>query len=283
MYDIENFNDSGQVMHVCAFDQINQMGALVPLGDSTSGRWAFGSFDEVKTGADSCEAMRAGRGPEAVLAQYTKLRDELEPTVQDLVVRLPSVKRQRKYGIEGSEIDMARAMVHDPECWERRVRGAAKLTVRIAISFCYSGGHDVSLFAQSAARGVALADALTALGYGVEVAAVSASTKGNAHYYTTGLLKASDRPMDPQQMLLSAYPAMLRWHQFAQWEAYADNDDAAMGQHSHWLSSIEQAHVDAFGIDVYLQPEGFKFLGSDESPVADSVQQIAGALWGGRR
>ena len=266
-------------MHVVEFDQINQLAALSPVDGTQKGRWVFGNFGSISNEAQSRDAIASGTAPDEVVARYNELRERMDPQVQELSAMMPSAKRTRRYGIEGSELCTERVMVHDTDVWERRVRGAKKQTVRIAIGFGYCAGTGVGAFAESAARGVALTDVLTTLGHTVELSAFTAWHDDSDHYATIGTLKPSNQPVDPQQLLITALPSLFRWHQFAQWEAYEDSDRNAQNGHSKYEDVMNQGYVDHFGIDVYIKEADFRFIGNDESPIADSVAQITSALW----
>ncbi len=168
-------------------------------------------------------------------------------------------------------------MVHDTDVWERRVRGAKKQTIRIAIAFGYSGGTDVSAFAESAARGVALADVLSTLGHNVELSAFTAwhHCKRNEAWATVGLLKAAEQMLDPQQVLITALPALFRVHQFGLWHTYTDRDL----EHSVYEDVMNSQYIEHFGFDVFVKAADFRFVGNNENPIADSVAQITAALW----
>lgn len=270
---------NGKPVDVVEFDSLSRFAAFDYSGRD-EGEWTYGPWREFQNVDAARTAVVNGACSEDVLQQYTELRESIDAEVQELVARMPSAKRERRRGIEGDEISIERVMVHDTDVWDRRVRGAKRQTVRIFINYGYHGGDNVQTFVDGVVRGVALADALQALGHTVEITACRFSRNGDARceYAVLAPLKAAEQRLDPQQLLTLAAPFYQRVFMWGILEAFQHGVSGYIGN-----AQVTQAHVDHFGFDVFASGETLTAFVDPESPegaqIAEAVDCIRFANW----
>jgi hypothetical protein len=270
------FGNKGTI-HVFEFDHVAQMAEFDYSGrvnredfDGTSS-WQYGNYGEGFNKYDgAASAIREGRSPEQIMDLYRTMRESIDQEIEEMISMMPTAKRKRKFGLDGAEIDIERYMLQNPEAWVRRERGQKKKTIRIFINYGYSAGTGDKSFAEGAVRGVALADVLTRLGHGVEIVASSFTTGADGKRIAiNAMLKASDTPVDPQSLLVTCLPALSRVFEFGILDFFEEGYVA--GAH---VAQVTQAHVDAFGIDVFASGTDFKYMGSDEDHISEVVGKI---------
>ena len=110
-YELQNWAEGGTPMFVTEFDSVSAMAGFRDIG-SADDSWHCGSFPDVKGMDASDEAVRTGVAPAEVFAKYLELRERMEAHVQELSALMPSAKRTRRYGIEGSPV---------PDGWLRQL------------------------------------------------------------------------------------------------------------------------------------------------------------------
>jgi hypothetical protein len=255
--------DFESVSNMAEFDYVNRRGDHDP--------WSYGSVDGFTTYAECQAALREGRASQDAVDLYNAMRESLEPAVSELIATMPSARRKRKFDIEGDEVNIERVMMQNPEHWEKRIRGQHKKTVRIAINYGYSAGTDEQEIMRGAARGIALADVLMRLGHGVEIQAVSFSKKYTGQRVAiTAMAKPSDKPVDPQMLLVLAMPALSRIFEFGVLDVFGENYVEMMR-----VDRVTQEYVDLFDIDVFATGDDFRFMGPDtESHIAQAVAKV---------
>lgn len=121
------------------------------------------------------------------------------------------------YDVEGSEIDVARYLDGEPECWQRfesRVtEGTGRRIIRMAIDCTTTFDVHESVIRTRGAAMVALAELLEYAGHGVEIWLASA-TKNIVNDVTIDIrvpLKAADQPLDlPRLSFALAHPCTQR-------------------------------------------------------------------------
>ncbi len=285
-YTIENWGGRDAPMFVTEFDSLSDFADFNDTATEFSS-WHLGTFKDMRGIEASRTAVRDGHAPNEVFEQYVALRGQLDAHVNELSASMPSAKRKRVRGIEGDEISIERVMVHDTDVWERRVRGAARQTVRIALNVSHSAGTSQNEIVRGTVQGVALADVLQALGHTVEITAVEFSahsangfaqhTPGAAHYAITAGLKSSLQPLDAQQLLCSSLPAIDRVMAFGIFGTYTPG--LAEGSRLY-VDRVTKKHTDHFGIDVFSAGNDFRYTGPDsESIVAQCASKIEALNW----
>lgn len=269
----------GTTVNVVEFDSLSRFAAF-DYSAKVGGSWTYGPWREFHGVEAAQNAALNGECPEQVLEQYRRLCESLEAEVQELVARMPSAKRQRKYGIEGSELSTERVMVHDTDVWERRVRGAKRQTVRIFINFSYHANDGPQSFINGVVRGIALADVLSTLGHTVEITACSFSQNSElkVHHALIAPLKLAEQRLDPQQLLTLALPSYQRVFKWGIWEVFQRKVSYHIGN-----AQVTQHYVDHFGIDVFATGSMLSFNGDPDTPegkhIAEAVECINLAEW----
>lgn len=242
-------------LNVLEFDAISDMASLdfsqFGPGKRFKDRntFTFGSFRNYNTYETAQRALLDGHCPEEVAELYQQMRDAMAHAIEDIAATMVTTKRKRRYDIDGDEVSIERVMTQSDEPWERRVRGAKKRSIKIAVNSSYSAGTDQRAFIEGVVRGIALSDILTRLGYGVEIiSARFASNDEGKHFVVLGGMKASNEPLDPERLLSVVLPCLQRLFQWGALEIYGRNmvQDTSLGP-----ERPTQSMLDAFDIDVY--------------------------------
>lgn len=123
------------------------------------------------------------------------------------------------YDIEGSEIDVARYLDGEPECWLRmethRTEGPGRRIVRLVYNASASAGINADVLLARGAAVAALIELLEFAGIGVELTVVDLATF-RLTTETRILVKPLEQPLDiPRIAYALAHPAMLRRSLFA--------------------------------------------------------------------
>ena len=128
------------------------------------------------------------------------------------------------YDVEGSEIDVARYLDGEPECWqrmeERQTEGPGRRVYRLVFNCSVSGGVGQSVITARGAGAVALAELLEYAGHGVEIVlAFRANHHHREHLDAFVPLKACEQPLDiPRLAFALAHPSTLRRFMFSAME-----------------------------------------------------------------
>lgn len=133
-----------------------------------------------------------------------------------------AVKVEREfpvYDVEGCEIDVARFLDNEPECWQRFesevLENAGRRIIKLVLNISASASVSASTLMAKGAAMTALAELLEFAGHGVEVVVTDGSRGG---WGVTGMqafnmitIKHADQPMDINRMAVAmAHPGMLR-------------------------------------------------------------------------
>lgn len=129
-----------------------------------------------------------------------------------------------QYDVEGSEIDVARYLDGEPECWQRfetRVtEGAGRRIVTIAYNCAASAGVSADVLLAKGAAVVALVELLEFAGHGVRVI-ICDGQQGSMLTETYVTVKEPDQPIDVSRIAFAvAHPATMRRLMFSVWEQF---------------------------------------------------------------
>lgn len=129
------------------------------------------------------------------------------------------------YDVEGAEIDVARYLEGEPECWQRMesrvTQGPGRRIVEIVYVCSASGGVSGEVMIARGAAAVALAELLEQAGHGVKITLVSSVASGYGGHGKEACeicipIKAPDQPLDVSRVAFAlAHPATFRRLVFA--------------------------------------------------------------------
>lgn len=168
----------------------------------------------------SVEAIRKGAAPDAVFQKYLEMRNLLQPAVDKFAGLGITTKRKRVFRDEGSELDLDRVAVGNPECWESRVKGRKMKRIRLAVQMGYVAGASEEIFIRGAALATAAADVFQRIGYAVEILGVDWGDNGHRNVVTTVVLKSPSEPLDHRNLLCIGLPICGRVFNFGATEAF---------------------------------------------------------------
>ena len=124
------------------------------------------------------------------------------------------------FDVCGSDVDMGRYMSGEPECMVdyplAQVVKAGRV-ITLCASMSVSGAVDAKSIVRQGQAVVALALALSQLGYAIEIwSDLTGKTYSDAYSVTRVLVKSADDVLDPERIMFAlAHPAMLRVFTFA--------------------------------------------------------------------
>ena len=250
--DLERSDDGprGRVYHAPSAAELAALepdaGRIARQGDS----WTFGRA--VVGIEENRRALVAGRVPASIFSAYVAARGALQPVVDEFSKIGRTTRRRRRYADEGDELNIDRLATGDPLFWERRKRGAKKRVVRLGVQYGYTAAAGESTFVRNAALATAAADALSLLGYGVEILAVSWGLMTQSHHgeeWTLAVdLKRSDEPLDAQRVLTTGLVAMSRAFEFALW----DQECGGVNTWNMRVPPLSRAARRALGLDALI-------------------------------
>jgi hypothetical protein len=171
--------------------------------------------------ASALAAVFAGIVSPTTRAAYNAFRSALAPAITAIKATLPTTRKRIRFDVEGEEPRIDRYLSGVPEVWERRERGAQKVTVKLGVRGSQVWGTSENDFIKNASIACAAAEVLTSAGYNVEVLAIAwtgrLSATGSAgiwegiqDFASVIPLKRSDKPIDVSAILALAHPAMTR-------------------------------------------------------------------------
>jgi hypothetical protein len=249
-----------------------------PFGRGGPRDFVYGSH--LTGDAENAQALRDGAAPAALVDRYRDARDRLQPLIDKYAGMGTSVKRRRVRREDGAELDIDRAMVGDPQCWESRVRGKKKRVVRLAVQYSYVAAAKEQTFIDNAVLAAAASDVLTKLGYAVEIVAIYWARFGDRHgeeYLVTVPLKEAGQPFDARRVLTTGLPAMQRRFTWGLMERFfVQNAGAA---HRPRLSDVGREHLGASAIAGQelrktTDKQGFVFDRALENFLSDALEII---------
>lgn len=140
------------------------------------------------------------------------------------------------YDVEGEQVDIARYLDGEPECWQRTewktTEGVSRRVVKVTFNYAVSSGVSQEVARAKGAAVVALCELLEHAGYGVELSVISSSNgyASGAHHTTFTPVKTADQPLDVSRAAFAlASPAMHRCLWFALLEALPYEVAQALG------------------------------------------------------
>lgn len=185
--------------------------------DADKMRWTYG---EAGTREETLERCRIGIVPGASTRAAEEAEAEAYSVLDKDIIRKHSVKATRKYFAAGANVNLARYLDNEPDCFGRIKRGAKKRTIRLGINFVASCGNGEETFYKTAGRAIGLAKALEKLGYATEIVGIGYfqhsgyagddEKLGRRDLVPLVNVKSSSERFDPQKIACLAYPSMLR-------------------------------------------------------------------------
>lgn len=185
----------------------------VPHDSSNAKVRCEGSFDAYTDWSSAVKLATEG---------YVKGAEQTKAISEPLFNRVSQlIERQNiVHDVEGMDIDVARYLDGEPECWQRWeqfiTQGPGTRILRIGYNFCASAGISAETITARGAMVAGLIELLEYAGNRVELWAVFAS-RGDTGLIDQSqtLVKAADQPLDmPRVAFALSHPAMLRRIQF---------------------------------------------------------------------
>jgi len=223
---------------------------------SGNSKWTYGST--FKNRVATKEALLTSDVPDTMWKIIDKLRDSLLALeeVQRLIDMAPSIKKQRKFGLSGDELDIDRILAGDPHHWQYTTKGRKTNVVRIGLNIAMSCSNSADKFLKIVALASVAADLVIKAGCSLEFILCGLSTHvgtehsnpyvdpdgstiGNLSNGFSGpimAIKKAEEPFDISRIACLGLPGLFRHYMFVSRTAYFSSQvDSGMGQ-SHPLS-----------------------------------------------
>ena len=216
-------------------------------GDS----WTYGDDNECNNREKTYSLLRAGKGLSSIRKLSKKYRHEFENSdLNEIMSRIKSIKRTRKFNDFSGNLDLDRIMSGDPNFWEKIERTGKSQVVRIGINFALSTGNSIKDFSRMVALSAVFAEILEGLGYGVEIYGAGAHKKHRKQKRKTWIgclipIKSATEPLDFDRIYSLGLPALLR-------DAYFRVEDHVFGCHGGLAESPPQEMVKLADVDVLI-------------------------------
>ena len=183
--------------------------------------------------SETDDLLASGDAKDSLIELIQTIKDELElDGLYDLTGHNKSCKRQRRFVVDGANVDVNRVLSGEPEAFEIIKRDGKKEFVSIGVNCSLSHQNGESAFARNKALAYVTAEILESLGYGVEIKLISATWDGTrtvtvnklynidqTNYYSenciSAIAKESDAPVDIRNISAVALTGYLRRHIFA--------------------------------------------------------------------
>jgi len=179
------------------------------------------------------------------------------------------------YDVEGTEIDIARFMDGEPECWQRMetrvTEGTGRKLIRIVLNMATSGGVSGATMLAKGAAIAALAELLEFAGHGVQIDLVDGTSAGGMLHIETWIrIKDFDQPIDlPRVAFALAHPATQRRLWFAMAENFpADIYQAVVADQSYGRPA-----------DINEQDRGDVYIGRSMYPAIEWSNEGIAQQW----
>ena len=213
---------------------ISDGGFCKPASDDD---WTFADSSRQETK----KLLETGDAKDSLIDMINDVKDELElEGIADITGQVKSCKRQRRFAVDGCEIDINRVLTGEPEVFSLMKRDGKKQFVTVGINCSMSHAHGEREFARNTAVAYVTAELLESLGYGVEIRLVSC-TSDNGHksvlrknfadvcgikkvqnfslwksqFCISAVAKETDKPVDIRNVSATALTGYLRRHVFA--------------------------------------------------------------------
>ena len=172
--------------------------------------WDLGPFVDSRESFDN--AVNKGLVPADIFAEFKRVRALLEPAIEQFSGNAKTTRRRRKNAEVGLELDIARYIGKDPDCWITRPRGRKKRLVRIAVMINNNGNTGTEVYTRTGALAGAAAELLHRVGLAVEVVALSSShdSRDKTELCHAITLKHANERVDHSKILLSALQGLTR-------------------------------------------------------------------------
>jgi hypothetical protein len=178
--------------------------------------WTWGDdLDKAKTE----EGLRRGLAPsDAAREEYRRQKSKMKSVMAEAkdTVIMRSNRRRRIHKYAGGSINMNRYIVarrtgKPIPVFRSITRRCDTPTIRLAFNVALSHGNGIEGFLQTVAMAGALADCLTAEGFGVTVDAIDSCKKYHNGWSCIAIpVKTLEQPVNPERLMSCAYPGLLR-------------------------------------------------------------------------
>ena len=186
-------------------------------GDS-SWDWTVGKPWKVPGGREENIAnlkkhLSEGIAVPEVIKEFDRMKAKLSSDLLDNP--FAPAKRIRTRGVDGDEVLVDRALLMEPDCFEKRSPGRKRNTVSLAIPGTVSASKGYSVFVEKVVLATLLTDALEERGYQVRVImSYNVYGIGNTAQCIWFTLKDFSEPVDVNRLLSAATPGALRFYCF---------------------------------------------------------------------
>lgn len=198
---------SGKEHQLVVFDSLGDLVNKVELGiksgawtnKATSDSWNDDTWrygNEYRDEETTRKALLEGRASETVMEKVYKLQKDIKPSLERRRKNGFSIKKRRRYGEEGSELDIDRLLCGDPYHWMRMSRNSTPPLVKLFISVSANAGVSEDSFTKGAAILITTCENLENMGFSVEINAIactSANGRLESFTYMCPVKKANER------------------------------------------------------------------------------------------
>jgi len=223
----------GRKLHVAHFESIRkyveQAERVCPADSQGMLEFLYGREEWTHgkgiTPEQTIEGLRRGLAPsEAAREEFRNQRQAMKGIMSEAKAQvvMKSNRRKRVHQWGGGSINMNRYMVakrtgKPTPVYRTMTRRCDTPTIRLAYNYCLSHQNKLESFLQTVAMAGALAEALIAEGFGVTIDAISASVNDGPNRdwkCTTIRVKHLEEPVNPERLMSTAYPGLLRFYGF---------------------------------------------------------------------
>lgn len=249
---VDEFTEFDSVYHLIdTMETLNKEGLRDILKDTPQcdgdyhyeekNEWTYGTTypDRVST----MEALMDSKVEDTMWLAIDKLRDSLlkDSDIQRLMELAPSIKKQRKFGSSGDELDIDRVLAGDPEHWQYTTPGRKSNVIRIGVNVAVSCGNKADTFLKMVALASVAADLVVKAGASLEFVLVAFSTSsyesdndymkdgkkiGTVRRNISGFLatiKKAEEPFDISRVACLGIPGLFRHYLFCAKTAFGSN------------------------------------------------------------
>ena len=245
---VDEFTEFDSVYHLIdTIETLNKEGLReilrsTPQCDNSD--YHYDDFDEWTYGTTypnrvaTMEALMESKVEDTMWLVIDKLRDSLlqDSEIQRLMELAPSIKKQRKFGNSGDELDIDRVLSGDPEHWQYTTPGKKSNVIRIGVNVAVSCGNKADTFLKMVALASVAADLVVKAGASLEFVLVAFSTesyqneveyesgtvKGNVSGFLATIKKAEE-PFDISRVACLGIPGLFRHYLFCAKTAFGSN------------------------------------------------------------
>jgi len=138
-----------------------------------SNKFMFGK--EFPSLEKTTSAINKGQSSNETLKLVTKLSSQLKPIISGLAPNGHSIKRKRRFGEEGANLDIDRLLCGDPYHWTKMSTNRTPPLVKLWVNIAMNAGMSSSCFQKASALVITMAKQLEQMGFSTEINAVACS------------------------------------------------------------------------------------------------------------